>query len=568
MSASPRDDGASTSGHGTAAASRRSSLRFVLRTLTGNPQLSRVQAAFVTYNCGEYASWLAMLVYAYAQGGVTASGIVATAMLIPSAVFAPVMAGLGQRIALGTALIAGYAAQAVTSGAVAIALFADAPKLVVYGLLVPSAVAFTMTRPTQSALTPSLARTPEELTATNVVSGSIESISIFAGPALAGLVLAISSEAAVFALVSVGCVIGALLVAPLRGIGALAHENLDEPEDSVGGSFSFVRNEPQARLLLSLLGVECIAIGALDVLAVELAVGGLHRGSDWAGYLTAAFGAGGVLAIGVTARLVGLARLAPSLVASLAVWSVAFMGLAAIPGAVGALVLLAAAGGARATFDVAARTLLQRMARPDLLARVFGLLEGVQMAAFAVGSLLAPLLVWIGGLRLAFVCVGAMLPLFALVAGRRLLDIDRHATVPVVEISLLRSMPLFAPLPPPTLESLARALEPISVPAGVDVIREGESGDCYYVIADGELEVVRNGRIAATRSRGEGFGEIALMYSVPRTATVRTLEDSHLYVLDSDAFLLAVTGHAASQRAAHDLADARLAELERTDAAS
>lgn len=189
------------------------------------------------------------------------------------------------------------------------------------------------------------------------------------------------------------------------------------------------------------------------------------------------------------------------------------------------------------------------------------------MAAFAVGSILAPLLVWIGGLPLAFACVAAMLPLFALVAGRSLLDIDRHATVPVVEVALLRSMPLFAPLAPPTLESLARALEPVTVPAGVDVISLGEVGDRYYVIADGELEVVRDGRVAATRRRGEGVGEIALMYDVPRTATVRAKTASTLYALERDAFLLAVTGHASSQRVAHDLADARLAELEQLDGA-
>ena len=544
-----------------------SSIRYVLGTLTGNPQLRRVQAAFVAHNCGEYGSWLAMLVYAYAQGGVTESGIVATAMLIPAALFAPVLPVLTQRFALGTTLMAAYAAQALTCGAVAIALLADAPKLVVYGLLVGPAVAFVMTRPTQSALTPSLARTPEELTATNVVSGWIESASIFAAPALAGLLLAVGSEAVIFGLVGVTCLGGALLVAPLRGLGGAREEEPGDVEARSGGSLSFVRREPSARLLLMLLGAECIAIGALDILVVELAIGGLDLGADWAGYLTAAFGAGGILAVWATARLVGLPRLAPSLVASLGVWSLAFLGLAALPGAGGALVLLAVAGAARATFDVAGRTLLQRVARPDLLARVFGLLEGLQMAAFAVGSILAPLLVWIGGLPLAFGCLAAILPLFAIAAGRQLLDIDRHATVPVVEIALLRSMPLFAALPPPTLESLARALEPVSVPAGVDVIREGEDGDRFYVIADGELEIVRGGRIAATRGRGEGFGEIALMYDVPRTATVTTRTDSQLYALDRDTFLVAVTGHASSQRAAHGLADARLEELRVMDEA-
>lgn len=542
----------------------RSSLRYVLTTLTQNPRLRRVQAAFVTHNSGEYASWIAMLVYAYAQGGVTESGIVATVMLIPSALFAPVLASLGQRFALGTSLFAAYVAQAVTNGAVAVALFADASKLVVYALLVGPAVAFTMTRPTQSALTPALARSPEELTATNVVSGWIESVSIFVAPALAGVVLAIGSEATVFALVGVSCLVGAVFVAPLRGLGAVTYGE-HEPDESVRGSLAFVRSDPPARLLLLLLSVQGIAIGALDVLAVELALGGLGRGEDWVGYLDAAFGLGGVLVVGVTAGLVGRGRLAPPLVVSLGVWSVAFLGLAVIPGAFGVLVLLVVAGGARATFDVAGRTLLQRVARPDLLARVFGLLEGGQMATLAIGSLLAPALVWVGGLSLAFVVVAATLPLFALAVGRTLLDIDRHATVPVVEVALLRNVPMLAPLPPPTLEALARALEPVSVPAGVDVIREGDLGDRYYVVADGEVEVERAGRTVAIRRRGDGFGEIALMYDVPRTATVRARTPAQLYALDRDTFLVAVTGHAPAQRAARDLAEERLRELEALD---
>jgi hypothetical protein len=545
----------------------RSSLRVVLSTLTHNWELRRVQAAFVTHNCGEYASWIAMLVYAYAQGGVAESGIVATVMLIPSAVLAPVLTSLAQRLSLGTALVAGYFAQAVTNSAVAIALYVDAPKLVVYVLLVGPAVAFTMTRPIQSAFTPSLARTPEELTATNVVSGWIESVSIFAAPALTGFVLLLGSEATAFALVGALCFLGAALVAALRGRGATAPED-DADAESVKASFAFVREHPPARLLLLLLSAQGIAIGALDVLTVELAQGGLDLGADWVGYLTAAFGAGGILVVGVTARLVGRARLAPAMVAALALWGAAFLGLAVVPGVVAALLLLTVAGGARATFDVAGRTLLQRVARPDLLARVFGLLEGAQMATLAVGSLLAPVLVWLGGLPLAFAVVAATLPLFALAVGRTLLDIDRHATVPVVEVSLLRSMPLFAQLPPPTLESLARALEPVTVTAGTEVVREGDRGDRFYVIADGELEILREGRVVATRRRGEGFGEIALMYDVPRSATVRARTDARLYALEADVFLVAVTGHVSVHRAARELADARLAELARSDAAT
>jgi hypothetical protein len=263
----------------------------------------------------------------------------------------------------------------------------------------------------------------------------------------------------------------------------------------------------------------------------------------------------------VTARLVGLRRLALPLALSLGVWSAAFLGLAALPALAVAMALLAVAGGARATLDVTGRTLLQRVAPPDLLARVFGLLEGLQMGAIAIGTLAAPLLVSLGGAAAAFIAVGALMPLVAVLAGRRLLDIDRHATVPVVEIALLRSIALFAPLAPPTLESVARALVPLAPPAGTEVIRQGDVGDRLYVIADGECDVTADGIAVTTLGRGDYFGEIALLYDVARTATVRTRGVTRLYALERDHFLAAVTGHLRAQRSATALADQRLEEL-------
>lgn len=545
---------------------RRSPLLHVVLVVARNPQLRRVELAFATFNCGEYATWIAMLVYAYARGGVVEAGIVATVVLIPAAVFPPFAARMGERYAQGKVLLAGYVAQALTCVAVAVAMFADADRLVVYALLVGPAVAFTMTRPTQSAFAPALARAPEELTATNVVSSWIESISTLVAPALAGVVLALDSTATVFALAGVGCLVGAVLVLPLANLGVVTVASTDPADDDarVGGALSLFRRDRYARMLLLLFAAQMVAIGALDVLIVELAEGVLHLGGDWAGYLTAAFGAGGVIAITINARLLGLTKLVLPLVIALVVWTVAFMGLGTVPTAVGALVLLGVAGSARTTFDVAGRTLLQRVARSDLLARVFGLLEGLEMGALAVGTLLAPLLVTLGGVSAAFISIGAILPLVAVATGRALLDIDRHATVPVVQIALLRSLPLFAGLPPPTLESLARALEPVSVPRGSVVIEQGAEGDRFFVVADGEVEIVRDGQVVARRGRGVGFGEIALLYDVARTATVRARADAQLYALDRAPFLLALTGRTTVDRAP-ELAAVHLAELRALD---
>jgi hypothetical protein len=176
------------------------------------------------------------------------------------------------------------------------------------------------------------------------------------------------------------------------------------------------------------------------------------------------------------------------------------------------------------------------------------------MAALAVGSLLTPLLVHVVGARGALVGAAVILPFVVVVSFRRLHAVDAQATVPVVEIALLRSLPMFAPLGAPALESLARSLRPTVVRAGTDVVVAGDRGDIYYAVADGELAV----SVGGVLRRGDGFGEIALLRDVPRTATVTATRESRLYALGKADFLAAVTGHPDAHAAADALVRQRL----------
>ena len=100
---------------------------------------------------------------------------------------------------------------------------------------------------------------------------------------------------------------------------------------------------------------------------------------------------------------------------------------------------------------------------------------------------------------------------------------------------------------------------PLSVPAGKAVIRAGEIGDRFYVVADGELDIDVDG-IHSTSGRGDFFGEVALLRDVPRTATVTATAPSLLYALDREDFLAAVTGHSAVRAAGEAVVEQRLAE--------
>jgi MFS family permease len=530
----------------------------VFGSLPGNRALVRVLAAYALFILTEDSVWIAMLVFAYAHGGATTAGLVALAQLVPAAVLAPVAAAVADRRSPVVLLTVGYLAQAVGMAGTATAVAVGAP-LAAYAAAVFASTAVTTTRPAQSTLIPSVAATPDQLTAANIVAGWLEAAGIAAAGLLTGVLIVFGGVASVFAVCSGFGVIAALLVARL-GVPALALP----PEQGaamlagVGEGLRLAARQPRLRLMLALLTAEAVVLGALDLLFVILAISVLGRSGAWAGYLNFAFGLGAVLAATVSAMLVGRRLGAPILGAALLL-SAALAALAFGLGLAGTVVLLAVVGATRALLDVAARTLLQRSVPAHLLGRMFGVLEGLTMAGLALGALLVPLLVHWGGSRLALLGAAAVLPLAAVAGGRALLGLDAGARVPVVEIGLLRSIPLFAELPAPGIEGLAAALTQIDVPVGTDLIHQGDGGDTYYAIAAGQLDVRQDGRFLHRCGRGEGVGEIALLRSIPRTATVTAHTDATVYELNREHFLTAVLGHAATHHQANRIAEAHLA---------
>ncbi|WP_374686480.1 cyclic nucleotide-binding domain-containing protein, partial [Promineifilum sp.] len=89
----------------------------------------------------------------------------------------------------------------------------------------------------------------------------------------------------------------------------------------------------------------------------------------------------------------------------------------------------------------------------------------------------------------------------------------------------LRKIPLFAALPDDDLQSLCQIVREYHLPAGEVLFEEGSMGDMAYVIRTGEVEIIKISQkreiLLAMRGPGEVFGEIALVFDSPRTATVR-----------------------------------------------
>ena len=525
----------------------------------GNAQLRRIGIAYAAFNAAEWGVWIALLVYAYDHGGASAASVAAVAQLIPSGLFAPFAARLADRGNPARVLVGGYLAQGVTMTGTAFALFGGASAAVVFALAALAASATTITRPAHAVLVPALVHELDELTAVNVVLGWIESISVLAAPAVTGVLLAVSVPGTVFAVMAALALVAAALVAPVHGPPAAeGGEHRDAPFSGVLAGVRAVQGAAQARVLVGLLGMQFVLMGALDVLFVVLAIDVLDLGDSGAGYLNAAFGAGGVIGIAVTVQLIGRARLAPALVAGSLAWSVALLALGLSQKTITAFALLATAGAARAVLDIATRTLLQRSVPTHVLAGVFGVLETLDAIGLALGAVLASLLVATLGPGAAITGLAVLLPLMLAGVWPRLRDVDARADIPVIEISLLRSHPLFAALRAPVLERLARELTAIALRPGECVIHEGQVGERYYVVADGQLEVSRAAVPISSVGRGEGVGEISLLRGIPCTATVTALTYAQLLAIEPQPFIDAVSGHPVSAGVAERLVHRRL----------
>ena len=530
-----------------------------LARVGANPLLRRLQLAAVGSTLGSWAYAVAIAVYAYHAGGAKAVGAVGAVRWGLAAFSAPWLALPADRVSRRLVmLVADLVRVGLLAGMAALAAF-HGPSLAVYALAVASSVVSTAFHPAQQALLPSLARTPEELTSANVAMSTISSVGMFAGPAIGGALLAVSSTSVVFAVTAAAFAWSA---------ACLVRIPRDRPPEAEGtptpvlpallGGFRAIAIDPALRTVVGVMSVQMLVCGAFEVLLVLIAIRLLHAGNAGVGWLNAAVGIGGVLgAVAVTA-LAGRKRLAGDLGIGALLWGLPLALVAVWTNTAFVLVLFAAIGIGNTIVDVAGITLLQRTAADEVLARVFGVLETLMLAMLAVGFLVTPALVSSLGTKATLVLVGAILPALLVPVWPALRRVDASARVPAEPLALLRAIPIFAPLPPPVLERLATGAVAVHVPAGATVFAQGDRGDRFYAIESGRADVSIDGAETRELGPGEFFGEIALLRDVPRTATVRALDGLELYAVERDDFIAAVTGHAPSLDAAQSVVAMRL----------
>jgi MFS family permease len=538
----------------------RSTALGAVRDVLRNGAIRRIEIAWAAGTAADAAFLVVLLVVAYDSGGALAAGILGAVRVVPMIVAAPFAPRLVVRFRGDRVLAAINIARSLGAIAAALVVATGLPVELTYVLAAVVAGAGSLVRPIQTALLPAFARSPHELVASNVASSMGEGLGTFVGPLLAGILIATTGSVAASILVAATFASAAAALTGIRferAADARGGAVESERRPKFSESPAVLRRYPTALVVTSDFAMQSMVRGLLVTLIVVGSIELLDMGDTGVGLLTAAIGLGGLAGAAGALGLKGGGNLGRVFVVALAGWGLPLALIGAVPVPAVALAALFATGASNAVLDVSGFTLMQRGVQNEDRVTVFAASESLWGTGVLVGSLLSPALIALLDPRGAFLVAGAILPILALVTRRPIERGSRDAGDAEAHLALLRSNPLFAPLPLTALDRLAENLAPVAFAQGDTIMRKGEPGDHYLLIADGEVDVSDDGRALRTCGRGDGVGEIALLRRVPRTATVVARTPVQGFTIGAPAFIAAVSGDAAAA-AAEAVATARL----------
>jgi hypothetical protein len=421
-------------------------------------------------------------------------------------------------------------------------------------------------RPAHYAALPELATNGGELVVANSASSIMAGSGGFLGPMLLPFLYPFLSAAGIFVVLGGIAAVAMVAVSTVQFVSAT-----DAPLDEDAHAANFVDEALAgvrelsatrgARPLLGLLAIMFVVIGSLDVLSVVFPQEALGLGKNSASVLLAAPGFGALIGAALTVLLATRRRMTPALLLGFSGFGLSLAVASGSQALAVAALLFGLSGATRMFVDVAARTLLQRTIEAGTLTRVFGLQESVYMGGLGFGAVVAPVLIHAFGARVPLIVVG-LAPVVAVLAAWPLLrHLDLNAVLPDPQaLALLRGVSMFNPLPLPQMELLVRSAVPRDVATDEVVVRQGDVGDNFYVVASGRMRVVHDNEEVAVHGPGAWFGEVALVHDQPRNASVVADEPTQLLSIDRETFLSVVS----RSRAAYDEA-LRVARQRRFD---
>lgn len=541
-----------------------------LKEVFRSRNLRRIQLAFAASIIGDWAYSTAVIVWAYDVGGAKAVGAWAAIRLLLMAVTAPFAAGLADKYSRKLIMIFADLARAAFVVAATACLFMDTPAAPIFVLATITGLFGSVFRPAQAALLPSLVDSPEQLTASNGASSTIESLGFFLGPALGAFLITVSNVETVFLLNAATFLVSAMLVAGVRprssddADAAEGDDDADEDGDAKGGAlaeafagFATVLKDRDLLLVVFLISAQTLIAGASTVFAVLLAIEVFETGPEGVGYIDSLFGVGAIVGGFFAIARASRNKLAGDLALGCLLWSLPLLLLAWQPVVAAVVATMILLGFGNPLVDVNYYTIVQRITPDRVLGRVFGATEGLLIGTMALGAAAMPYAVERTSLEASLAGLAIIVggPTLLLLPACRILDGKLR---PPAGLELLRAIPMFSPLGPAKLESLARELQRVTLPAHDSVLREGEDSEHFFVIESGGVVVTQDGAVIREEGPGDYFGEIALLRDVPRTATVTTTGETVLLALSRAAFLGALAGSDESKVAADDIIARRL----------
>ena len=510
----------------------------------------------------EWAFLIAVSVLAFDVGGPAAVGVVGAVRVLPAAVLGGAVAMVSDRLPRPLVLAAVHASWCVVALAMTWLAAVDAPMLVLVVVVGLGSATSAVFKPCVSALIPQMVDNPRHLIVSNSAYSTVEAGGTVLGPVACGALLAVTGPPGVFLALAVIFAVGAAAAATMRTPFQPSRRTTTTRRRALTESLRGVRilTAPGISTAFALFMLQTMMRGLLNVFVIVLAATRFGGGDALAGSLFAAIGIGGLLGSVAALSGGGTQRSAGLLTIGIAMWGlpVAVIGLLLDPTV--AWWALAALGLGNALLDIYGFSLLNRLIPDHVAGRAWGAFHSTAAAMVALGSLTAPLLISAAGLSWAMVISGTALTLAALVGWPKFRALTAGLEGDPAAVELLRQVPLFAPLSAIAVERLARTTREVHVSPGVEVVRQGEIGDLYFVVAEGDLSVRQDGREIRRLGATDSFGEIALLQAVPRTATVVSDGDSRLLSLDAESFVAAVTGHRDSERVAHGAVTELLAD--------
>jgi hypothetical protein len=512
----------------------------VVAEVMRHKELRRLQLGWAAFFLVDGITLVAISVWAFRHAGTRAVGFVGLARLLPGAIALPFGAWAADRFSRQRVVSAVFIAIASTNAAIALALALGGRGIVIYLLVGASSVAATPYRSAHLALCPLVARSPAELVAMNVTAGTLEGLVTFAGPALAASLLFFTGPSLVVAVAAVASLGGLRAVSGIHldiDPSKAVRRSNDRPLAALMGGLEELRRNRDMAIVVGCFIAQLLVRGFLTVLLVSISFDLVGLGSSGVGWLAAAMGIGGIAGGFYAVSLTGRRKLGHPFALALVLWGLPIAVIALVPNKVIALLAMMTVGVGNATLDVAGFTLIQRLGADRSLGRVFGVLFSFGIAFGGLGSLVAPSLASALGLRPFMIIVGCLLPATALILLPRFNAIDQRSEPQPELVALFSNIPLLAPLSPTTLEKIAARCDLRAAKAGDIILTEGDEGDQFYAIVDGEVEVIMGGAKQRVLGPGDHFGEIALLRSTGRTATVVASSDVHLATLGTPEFL-------------------------------